>query len=109
MSKAEIESVDTLRYNFGKLINKSKEMQGILLSIQPKLRTEVVEGFSKFNKDALVYVDDYDTNGPMTPGIAPQEASDRLNIYQTRFDDLWYFIRHYIYVVSTVMTVFFLR
>ncbi len=23
------------------------------------------------------------------PGIAPREASDRLNLFQTQFDDLW--------------------
>ena len=27
--------------------------------------------------------------GPMVQGIPPREASDRLNIYQARFDDLW--------------------
>lgn len=25
----------------------------------------------------------------MVPGIIPREASDRLNIYQARFDELW--------------------
>lgn len=25
----------------------------------------------------------------MTPGLNPAEASERLNIYQTHFDDLW--------------------
>lgn len=27
--------------------------------------------------------------GPMEDGIHPREASDRLNIYQARFDELW--------------------
>ena len=27
--------------------------------------------------------------GPMVEGIEPREASDRLNIYQSRFDELW--------------------
>lgn len=27
--------------------------------------------------------------GPMEEGIHPREASDRLNIYQARFDELW--------------------
>lgn len=28
-------------------------------------------------------------SGPMEHGIPPREASDRLNIYQARFDELW--------------------
>ena len=28
-------------------------------------------------------------SGPMVDGLAPREASDRLSIYQSRFDDLW--------------------
>ena len=27
--------------------------------------------------------------GPMADGIPPREASDRLSIYQARFDELW--------------------
>ena len=27
--------------------------------------------------------------GPMVPGVSPSEASDRLNIYQAKFDELW--------------------
>lgn len=27
--------------------------------------------------------------GPMVPGIPPREASDRLGIFQARFDELW--------------------
>ena len=27
--------------------------------------------------------------GPMVQGIVPREASDRLSVYQSRFDDLW--------------------
>ena len=29
------------------------------------------------------------SRGPMVEGIEPREASDRLNIYQARFDELW--------------------
>ena len=29
------------------------------------------------------------TRGPMVDGIKPSEASDRLSVYQARFDELW--------------------
>ena len=30
-----------------------------------------------------------DFSGPMEQGIHPREASDRLNIFQAKFDELW--------------------
>ena len=85
--------------------------------IQPKFKSDLLVGVEKFKGDSTDFVDDYQdksvdcfsfftvlctqcssiytwfmlksTRGPMVEGIPPREASDRLNIYQARFDELW--------------------
>lgn len=48
---------------------------------------EVCEcSYINFN-DLLIIL--YTQSGPTAPGITPREASDRLNLFQTQFDDLW--------------------
>ena len=46
-------------------------------------------GIEVFRNDVKAFESGYATQGPMVPGIAPREASDRLNIFQSRFDDLY--------------------
>ena len=36
-----------------------------------------------------LFVSLYSYSGPMVPGLAPTEASERLSIFQAKFDDLW--------------------
>ncbi|KAJ8315371.1 LOW QUALITY PROTEIN: hypothetical protein KUTeg_007521 [Tegillarca granosa] len=83
------ERVDSLSYGWKKLIAQSQQVQNHLLQIQPEFKANLLDGVSKFIKDNVEFTDDYNTKGPMVPGIIPREASDRLNIYQARFDELW--------------------
>ena len=83
------ERVDTLSYGWKKLIAQSQHVQNHLLQIQPKFKADLLDGVETFKKDSDDYIFDYDDKGPMVAGIAPREASDRLNIYQARFDELW--------------------
>ncbi|KAH3727100.1 hypothetical protein DPMN_053025, partial [Dreissena polymorpha] len=83
------ERVDSLSYGWKKLNTQSREVQDHLLNIQPQFKTNLLNGVEKFMADQMHFVGDYDTKGPMVSGIPPREASDRLNIYQSRFDELW--------------------
>ncbi|XP_034335195.2 dynein axonemal heavy chain 5 isoform X1 [Magallana gigas] len=83
------ERVDTLSYGWKKLIAQSQQVQNHLLKIQPEFKSDLLAGVEQFKKDNDVFVGDYDSKGPMEDGIHPREASDRLNIYQARFDELW--------------------
>ncbi|XP_069055280.1 dynein axonemal heavy chain 8 isoform X2 [Lepisosteus oculatus] len=89
VTKEEAEGVDTLRYSFIKLQSKARSVQDELVRVQPKFKANLLESVTVFQKDVLAFVDQYDTEGPMVPGIPPQEASTRLQICQARFDDLW--------------------
>ncbi|RXM37302.1 Dynein heavy chain 8, axonemal [Acipenser ruthenus] len=89
VTKEEAEGVDTLRYSFIKLQSKARSVQDELVQVQPKFKSNLLKSVTIFQKDVLTFIDEYDREGPMVPGIAPQEASTRLQISQARFDDLW--------------------
>ncbi|KAM6954364.1 dynein axonemal heavy chain 8-like [Aplochiton taeniatus] len=88
VTKEEAEGVDTLRYSFIKLQSKARSVQDQLVRVQPKFKQNLMESVAVFQKDVGSFAEQYEKEGPMVPGIAPQEASTRLQICQARFDDL---------------------
>ncbi|KAM6185105.1 dynein axonemal heavy chain 8 [Rhynchocyon petersi] len=89
VTKEESEAVDTLRYSFNKLQSKAVSVQDELVQVQPKFKSSLLESVEVFRDDVLNFAESYDTEGPMVPNIPPQEASNRLQIFQANFDDLW--------------------
>ncbi|XP_064640332.1 dynein axonemal heavy chain 5-like isoform X2 [Lineus longissimus] len=87
--REEAERVDTIRYSWEKLQVQAGEVQTYLLKIQPNFRTELIDNVVIFQKDCINFYSDYNNTGPMVAGVAPREASDRLIIYQNRFDTLF--------------------
>ncbi|XP_052807224.1 dynein axonemal heavy chain 5-like isoform X2 [Mya arenaria] len=83
------ERVDSLSYGWKKLNTQSREVQDNLLEIQPQFKANLLSGVEQFMVDQTAFVSDYDVTGPMVDGIEPREASDRLNIFQAKFDELW--------------------
>ncbi|CAH8645141.1 unnamed protein product [Heterobilharzia americana] len=83
------ERVDALSYGFSKLKSQSQQVQDHLLEIQPTFKNELIEGLEVYKQSVDTFVNEYDMGGPMEPGIVPREASDRLSLFQARFDDLW--------------------
>uniref|UniRef100_A0A8C1V1B6 Dynein, axonemal, heavy chain 5 like n=1 Tax=Cyprinus carpio TaxID=7962 RepID=A0A8C1V1B6_CYPCA len=60
-----------------------------LLEIQPQMKAELVAGVEVFQQSVQTFYADYDNSGPGVAGLAPREASDRLQVYQAKFDELW--------------------
>ncbi|XP_038654809.1 dynein heavy chain 8, axonemal-like [Scyliorhinus canicula] len=89
ISKEETEEVDTLRYFFNKLQVKARNVQDELVQVQPKFKANLLESVDFFQKEVSKYGRQYEKEGPMVPGIAPSEASTRLQIFQSWFDELW--------------------
>ncbi|KAH0618009.1 hypothetical protein JD844_016916 [Phrynosoma platyrhinos] len=89
VAKEEMEKVDTLRYTWEKLLVRASEVQNELVALQPKFRGELISTVEIFVEDCDQFYLDYDTNGPMVAGLEPQEASDRLIMFQNRFDNLY--------------------
>ncbi|KAH0622614.1 hypothetical protein JD844_025060 [Phrynosoma platyrhinos] len=89
VTKEESEGVDTLRYSFNKLQSKAASVQDELIQVQPKFKSELLEAVEVFREDVSTFETAYETEGPMVPNTPPQEASNRLQIFQTNFDELW--------------------
>uniref|UniRef100_A0A8D0G5C6 Dynein axonemal heavy chain 8 n=1 Tax=Sphenodon punctatus TaxID=8508 RepID=A0A8D0G5C6_SPHPU len=89
VTKEESEGVDTLRYSFNKLLTKACNVQDELIQVQPKFKSNLLEAVEIFREDVSNFEISYDTEGPMVPNTPPQEASNRLQIFQANFDELW--------------------
>ncbi|XP_049585235.1 dynein axonemal heavy chain 5 [Syngnathus scovelli] len=89
VAKEEADKVDTLRYMWEKLLLRSTEVQNELIALQPKFRSELFTNVQIFMEDCQQFYMDYNKDGPMVVGLAPQDASDRLIMYQNRFDNLF--------------------
>ncbi|CAF0945608.1 unnamed protein product [Adineta steineri] len=83
------ELVDTLQYAWKKCLQQGKEVQSNLLEIQPKFKQNLSDNVSTFQADVNNFSDEYTKKGPMVRGIPPREASDRLTLFQAKFDELW--------------------
>uniref|UniRef100_A0A452H0T0 Dynein axonemal heavy chain 5 n=1 Tax=Gopherus agassizii TaxID=38772 RepID=A0A452H0T0_9SAUR len=65
------------------------KIQDLLLEVQPSMKTDLLNGVKKFQIDAVEFYTDYNEKGPGAEDIPPWEASDRLQIFQAKFDELW--------------------
>ncbi|XP_027519572.1 dynein heavy chain 5, axonemal isoform X6 [Corapipo altera] len=89
VAKEETEKVDTLHYTWEKLLIRANEVQNELVALQPNFRGELISAVKTFTEDCAQFYSDYDRNGPLVVGLKPREASDRLTMFQNRFDNLF--------------------
>ncbi|KAL4616938.1 dynein heavy chain 5, axonemal [Arapaima gigas] len=89
VAKEDAEKVDTLRYTWEKLLVRGTDVQKELAVLEPKFRGELVSNVEMFVEDCTHFYKDYDKNGPMAVGLPPHDASDRLIMFQNRFDNLY--------------------
>uniref|UniRef100_A0A803XX58 Dynein axonemal heavy chain 5 n=1 Tax=Meleagris gallopavo TaxID=9103 RepID=A0A803XX58_MELGA len=89
VTKEESEKVDTLHYTWEKLLLRANEVQNELIALQPKFRGELISSLKTFTEDCAQFYSDYEQSGPLVVGLEPQEASDRLTMFQNRFDNLF--------------------
>lgn len=89
VSKEEAEKVDTLRYSWRKLVDQASEVQDKLIVLQADFKSDLFSSVSQLVDSVGVFSDEYDRDGPMQPGIMPREASERVQVYQRHFDELY--------------------
>ena len=84
-----MELVDNLRDTWYKLKNRALDTHCKLLEMQPIFQDELTSNLDKFKNEKIDYVNEYNNAGPMQTGLSPREASDRLILFQNRFDGMW--------------------
>ena len=87
--REEAERVDTLHYGWERLLGLGIQVQDHLIKIQPEFKGTLVENVTTFVEDVNSFTGDYDAGGPMVSGVAPREASERLQVFQAQFDELY--------------------
>nr|XP_055038161.1 dynein axonemal heavy chain 5 isoform X2 [Misgurnus anguillicaudatus] len=83
------ERIDGLVYTWKELNVVVNQTQDKLVEIQPHMKAELLSEVKAFQKAVHNFYDDYDKSGPGVPGLPPREASDRLQVYQAKFEELW--------------------
>ncbi|KAJ7420669.1 dynein heavy chain 5, axonemal-like protein [Willisornis vidua] len=83
------ERVDGLAYAWKNLNTQARQVEDLLLKVQPDMKTDLLSSVQKFQIDTAEFYKDYNEKGPCKENIPPQEASDRLQIFQAKFDELW--------------------
>ncbi|XP_020559538.1 dynein heavy chain 5, axonemal isoform X3 [Oryzias latipes] len=89
VQKEEGEKVETLRLYWDKLMFRSTEVQSELETLQPKFKKELESNMIVLQEECQNFYQDYDKDGPMGVGLAPQDVSDRLIMFQNQFDNLF--------------------
>nr|XP_054607993.1 dynein axonemal heavy chain 8 isoform X2 [Nothobranchius furzeri] len=85
----EREEVDNLWKLFTDLLSKARSVQNELYRKEPELKKTLVMSVGVFKKDINTFMDQYAREGPLVEGVAPQVASQRLQVFQAKFEDLW--------------------
>ncbi|XP_002666734.3 dynein axonemal heavy chain 5 [Danio rerio] len=83
------ERIDGVVYAWKELKVMAKETQKKLSDVEPHMKAELIAGVEVFQKSVESFYGDYDNSGPGVTGLPPREASDRLQVYQAKFDELW--------------------
>lgn len=68
---------------------QAKLVQEQICQVQGPLLGELKAGVALFNQDVVNFDTDFEEKGPMIVGLSAREASDRVLLFQARFDDLW--------------------
>ncbi|KAG8470448.1 hypothetical protein KFE25_008869 [Diacronema lutheri] len=85
--KEEVDVVTDLRYSWKKLKKIADELQEHLGRMQAPFKKNLVRNVKLFVVDVFQFRNDFEATGPGVPGVAPQEAEERLRRYQRLFEE----------------------
>ncbi|XP_037951167.1 dynein heavy chain 8, axonemal [Teleopsis dalmanni] len=85
----DYDKVEGLQLSFNKMLENAKKVSDRISEMEGPLLKELNEGIAIFVQEFDQFNIDFELNGPMVEGISAKEASDRVFIFQNRFDELW--------------------
>uniref|UniRef100_A0A1I8M6Y8 AAA+ ATPase domain-containing protein n=1 Tax=Musca domestica TaxID=7370 RepID=A0A1I8M6Y8_MUSDO len=85
----DYDKVDSLQLSFNQMLNNTKNVSNRIAEMEGPLLTELTNGIAEFVQEFEQFNIDFEANGPMVDGISAKEASDRVFLFQNRFDELW--------------------
>ncbi|XP_036448538.1 LOW QUALITY PROTEIN: dynein heavy chain 5, axonemal [Colossoma macropomum] len=88
-SDGNAERMDSVTYAWKNLKVLVVQTQNTLEAIHPTMKAELLSEVETYQTTVQNFYSDYDQSGPGVVGLSPREASDRLQVYQARFDELW--------------------
>ena len=80
---------DSIRYAWKRCVDLGKKVQDDLEVLAPQFQNNLVDAVEQFRQDNVDFEEAYAYEGPMVDGIKPSQASERLAIFQSRFDGLF--------------------
>ncbi|XP_030612273.1 dynein heavy chain 5, axonemal [Archocentrus centrarchus] len=83
------ERVDGLMYAWRNLCALVVQTQNTLVQIQPSMKADLLSAVRSLQSQAQSFCTEYTLRGPGVEGVAPSEASERLQSFQAEFDQLW--------------------
>ena len=86
MSKDEQDLKTVLQSSWGKLVDRADKVQDSITSLQGGFRKELLSDVRAFVVQVEAFWKDYERNGPMVQGLAPEEAMDRLKRFEDKFE-----------------------
>ncbi|XP_052892579.1 dynein axonemal heavy chain 8 [Anopheles moucheti] len=89
ITQEQVDSVYGIRDTFKAMVKLVEKVENDIIALQVPLQRELAAGVAKFNEEITGFDQEFETNGPMEEGIPAKEASDRLLMFQGRFDELW--------------------
>ena len=78
---------DSIRYAWKRCIDLGKKVKDDLEVLAPQFQNNLVDAVER--QDNIDFEEVYAYEGPMVDGIKPSQASERLAIFQSRFDGLF--------------------
>ncbi|XP_034534414.1 dynein heavy chain 5, axonemal [Notolabrus celidotus] len=88
-SDGNAERVDSLTYAWKNLNMLVDQNQNTLVRIQPSMKADLLSAVQSFQIRVQSFCSEYNHRGPGMEGVAPAEASERLQSFQAEFDQLW--------------------
>ncbi|XP_072307391.1 dynein axonemal heavy chain 5 [Eucyclogobius newberryi] len=88
-NNSHAERTDALLYHWNQLRTLVVQTQDSLIQMEPRMKTELLTSVKIFKTDVDTFCSDYEQRGPGVEGLAPCEASERLQSFQRNMEELW--------------------